>query len=496
MRATSAPSAKKSPAATSSPDLATLTLLALVTVILLLSPAGAQQPDRSKPPQPGRPPSLTLPVVQKRALSNGIPVWIVERHAVPVVSVDLMLTTGSAADPVGSYGLAQMTAAMLDEGAGTRDSLALADEIDYLGATMGANTTFDATSVSLFVPVARLDQALPLFADIALRPTFPQQELDRMKAEWLVEFQQVADDPTSMARLAYPRVLYGQEHRFGTGLSGTPAVVQALTREQLAAFHAARYRPDKAAFFVVGDVRADAVLAQLETQFGTWKAGPLEPEPVVNAGTQHGPRHIYLVDKPGAAQSVVRIGWLGVDRATPDYFALEVLNTILGGSFTSRLNQNLRETHGYTYGARSGFDMRRLAGPFVATAAVQTDKTAEAVHEFFVELEGIRKPIPAAELDKAKNNLAYSFPSNFATNSDVAGQLEEQYLYGLPDNYYATYVDRVLAVTPAEVQAAAQKYIQPESFAVVIVGDLKVIRPKLEALKLGPITVVDFKDVL
>lgn len=468
----------------------------LILALLLLLPLQAQPPDRSKPPQVGRPPSLTLPVVQKRALSNGIPVWIVERHAVPVVSVDLMLTTGSAADPAGSYGLAQLTASMLDEGAGSRDALALADELDYLGATVGASTSFDASSVGLYVPVARLDQALPLMADVALHPTFPQAELDRKKAEWLVAFQQVADDPSSMARLAFPRVLYGKEHRFGTGLSGTPAVIEKVTREQLVAFHDARYRPDNAALFVVGDVKADQVMPMLESQFGSWKAGPLQAVPEVKPGAQHGARQLYLVDKPGAAQSVIRIGWLGVDRSTPDYFALEVLNTILGGSFTSRLNQNLRETHGYTYGARSGFDMRRIPGPFVATAAVQTDKTAEAVHEFFVELEGIRKPIPAAELDKAKNNLAYSFPSEFATNSDVAGQLEEQYLYGLPDDYYATYVEKVLAVTPAEVQAAAEKYIQPESFAVVIVGDLKVIRPKLEALKLGPITVVDFKDVL
>lgn len=465
-------------------------------LLALCLPLQAQLPDRTNPPQPGRPPSLTLPVVQKRTLSNGIPVWIVERHAVPVVSLDLMLTTGSAADPVGSYGLAAMTATMLDEGAGPRDSLALADELDFLGATVSASTGFDASSVGLYVPVARLKEALPLMADVALRPTFPAKELERIKAEWLVAFQQIEDDPSSMAQLTYPRVLFGPEHRFGTSTSGTPAVIARLTREDLAAFHAARYRPDQAALFVVGDVKADAIMPLLESQFGAWKAGPVAEVPRVVPGTQHGARHIYLVDKPGAAQSVVRIGWLGVDRATPDYFPLVVLNTILGGSFTSRLNQNLRETHGYTYGARSSFDMRRLPGPFVATAAVQTDKTAEAVHEFFVELDAIRKPIPEAELTKAKNNLAYSFPSSFATNSDVAGELQEQYLYGLPDDFFATYVDRVLAVTSADVQAVAQKYIQPDNFAVVIVGDLKVIRPKLEALKLGPITVVDFKDVL
>lgn len=466
----------------------------LLLVLLLVSPVLGQ--DRTRPPESGRPPSLTLPTVHKRALSNGIPVWVVERHQVPVVAVDLLLTSGSASDPAGAYGMASLTAGMLDEGAGARDALALADELDYLGASLGASTSYDATSVGLYVPVARLAQALPVMADVVLRPTFPAAELERRRTELLVEFSRLSDDPGTIARLAFPHALFGPEHRYGTGLVGRMAFVKAVNREQLAAFHASRYRPEKAAFIVVGDVKVDEVVGLLEAQFGSWKAtGPVE-ESGVAAPAQHGPRTVYLVDKPGAAQSVIRIGRVGVDRATPDYFALEVLNTILGGSFTSRLNQNLREKNGYTYGARSGFDMRRLPGPFVATAAVQTDKTAEAVREFFVELDGMKKPVPEGELIKARNNVAYGFPSSFATNQDVAGQLEEQLLYGLPDDYYATYVDKILAVTPAEVQAAAEKQLQTDSVAVVIVGDVKVIRPKLEALKLGPIKVVELNELL
>lgn len=465
----------------------------LLLIMLLVAPVLGQE---RRPPESGRPPSLTLPTVHKRTLSNGIPVWVVERHQVPVVAVDLLLTSGSASDPVGAYGLASMTAGMLDEGAGTRDALALADELDYLGASLGASTSYDATSVGLYVPVARLAQALPVMADVVLRPTFPAAELERRRTELLVEFSRVSDDPGTIARLAFPHVLFGSEHRFGTGLTGRMAFVKAVTREQLAAFHASRYRPEKAAFIVVGDVKVDEVVDLLEAQFGNWKAGAPAEEPTVVASAQHGPRAVYLVDKPGAAQSVIRIGRVGVDRATPDYFALEVLNTILGGSFTSRLNQNLREKNGYTYGARSGFDMRRLPGPFVATAAVQTDKTAEAVREFFVELDGMKKTVPEGELSKARNNVAYGFPSSFATNQEVAGQLEEQLLYGLPDDYYATYVDKILAVTPAEVQAAAAKQMQTDSMAVVIVGDVKVIRPGLEALKLGPIKVVELKELL
>jgi zinc protease len=235
----------------------------------------------------------------------------------------------------------------------------------------------------------------------------------------------------------------------------------------------------------------------LEQTFGSWKptgtAGKPAPLP---APEQLSTRQIYIVDKPGAAQSQIRIGWVGVPRATPDYPTLQVLNTILGGSFTSRLNTNLRETHGYAYGAFSGFDERVTAGPFSARAGVQTDKTAEALKEFFNEFAGILKPIPSDELEKAKNYVALGFPSEFETTSDLARKLEEQIVHNLPDEYFPSYIRSIVQVTGSGVEKAAARYIQPDKFAVVVVGDRKVIEAPIRALKLGPVEVLTVEQVL
>jgi zinc protease len=238
------------------------------------------------------------------------------------------------------------------------------------------------------------------------------------------------------------------------------------------------------------------VVAALEKQFGGWKAAlPIKRVEVPRA-QQLSQGQIYIVDKRGAEQSQIRIGWVGVPRNNPDYFPLQVLNTVLGGSFTSRLNQNLREEHGYAYGASSVFDMRLSAGPFIAAAGVQTDKTSEAVREFFNELNGIAKPIPADELAKAKNYIALSFPSDFETTRDLAGNAEQLIVYKLPDNFYERYIANIQAVTADAVQKAAVKYIQPTKFAVVIVGDRKTIEPGVRALNLLPVRVMTVDEAL
>ncbi|MEW6282333.1 MAG: pitrilysin family protein [Candidatus Eremiobacterota bacterium] len=468
-------------------------LLALL-LILLSASALAQKPDRSVAPRVQRPPALRPLHIERRKLRNGVPVLVVERHKLPVVSVSLILRAGSAADPPGRHGLANLTAGLLEEGAGTRNALEFADELDYLGAALGADVGFDGTEVELYVPVARLKPALDLMADMVLRPTFPEGELERVRKEMLVGFEQLRDDPESIASLAFPRILFGQ-HRYGTPGFGTAGQVSAITRADLVSFHAAHYRPDRAFFVAVGDVRTDEIVALLDEAFGAW-GGAAGPAPEVPDPPQRAGRTVYLVDKPGAAQSEIRIGWVGVPRTTPDYYSIQVMNTVLGGSFTSRLNQNLREQHGYTYGAGSRFSMRRSSGPFVAYAAVQTDKTAEAVREFLVELERIRQPVPEAELTRARNYLAFSYPADFETCQQVSGNLAEVELYGLPPDTLAAYVDRILAVSADDVARVARAYVQPDNFAVVVVGDLKAIRPGLEKLKLGPIQVVPLEDAL
>jgi predicted Zn-dependent peptidase len=456
-----------------------------------------QAPDRSAPPKAGPPPRLQLPAVQKHALTNGLRVWVIERHTVPTAQVVLVIRSGSAADPAGRYGLASFTAAMLTEGAAGKGSLAIADELDYLGADLGASSSFDATQVGLSVPVARLAPALAIMADTVIRPDFPQEELDRLREQRLTSLRTAKDNPPAISAIAFPLLVYGRGHRYGTTGGGTSEAITGITRDDLRQFHAAHFRPDQAAIVVAGDVTPATVLPLLESAFGAWRApAGAPPASVLPAPQQVKARTVTIVDKPGAPQSVIQIGAVGVPRSTPDYFALEVLNTALGGSFTSRLNQNLREEHGYTYGARSGFDMRRAAGPFSAAASVQTDKTAEAVGEFFKELNGIRVPIPADELGKAKNYVALSFPGEFETSADLAGMFAQLIVYDLPDDYYSTYVDRVLAVTGAEVERAAQQHIQPDRLAVVIVGDRQAIEPKVRALALGPLQVLTVNDVV
>jgi predicted Zn-dependent peptidase len=469
----------------------------LASLVLSAGAIAAQQaPDRSKPPVPGPAPALTLPPIEKHTLSNGLPVWVVGMHEVPVVNISLVVKAGAAADPIGRYGVANFTSAMLDEGAGTRSALELADAIDFLGASLSTTSSFDASTVRLHTPVSKLDEALPLMADVALRPTFPGDELERLRKERLTSLLQTRDNPSGLASAAFARLVFGPRHRYGTLAMGNDATNAEMSPADLKSFHAAYYQPRNAHLLVVGDVRSASILPKLEQMFGGWKNGAAATRPDVSAATQHGARQIYLIDKPGAAQSQIRIGWVGVPRNSPDFYVLDVLNTVLGGSFTSRLNQNLREQHGYAYGAGSIFDMRASAGPFFASAGVQSDKTVESLREFFKELEGIRQPIPADELTRAKNLQALGFPGTFETTSGMAGNLIDLIVYNLPERFLTEYVAKIQAVSAAEAQKAAAAYIQPDKFAVVIVGDLAKIEQPIRDAKLGPVRVVTVDEIL
>ena len=466
-------------------------LIALLFLCLAVAVSAQQPPDRTKPPAVGPAPALKLPTIQKSKLANGVGVWIVEQHEVPIAQINLIVRSGSSADPIGKYGLGNLTAAMLDEGAGTRSSLEIADALDFLGANLSTVSSFDASAVRLNVPVKRLGEALPIMADVSLRPTFPQSDLDRLRKERLTSLLQARDNVAALVSIAFPRIVFGPTHRYGTSATGLQPAIESFTVDDLRNFYRAHYRPDNATLLVVGDVTPATVLPMLEKAFGTWKSEGIAPlDAQVPTAPQLTKRTIYIVDKPAAVQSQIRIGWVGVPRSTPDYAAIEVMNTILGGSFTSRLNQNLREKNGYTYGASSIFDMRMSAGPFLAAAGVQTDKTADALREFFVELNGILDPIPAAELAKAKNYVALGFPGEFETTGDLARKLEELVIYNLPDTTFSNFVGAVNALTGADIQKVAARYVQPDKMAVVVVGDRAAVEANIRALNLGPIEIV------
>jgi predicted Zn-dependent peptidase len=468
--------------------------------MLLAAPLPAQtasnaKPDRSKPPALGPVRPLKLPPVQKLQLANGLPVLLVELHEVPVVQLNVVARAGAGADPRDKPGLASLTANLLDEGAGSRSALQIADELDYLGADLQTRAGWDATTVALHVPLKRLAAALPIFADVVLRPTFPAAELDRVRKDRLTELLQLRDEPSAIASVAFANSLYGREHRYGTPVIGTEASVRGFSRADLALFHERTFTPASSAIVVVGDVTAASIQKELEQAFGGWKAAQGSVPAPVPAARQVQARGIWIVDRPGSAQSEIRIGRIGPPRSTADYFPLTVMNTILGGSFTSRLMQNLREEHGYAYGARSSFDYRLSTGPFVAGAAVQTDKTAPALTEFFNELDAIRKTVTEAEVAKAKNYVALSFPSDVEASGDIAARLEEQFVHGLPDGWLDSYVSKVTAVTLADVKRVAEQYIDPTKVAIVVVGDRQKIEPEIRALNLGPIRVQSVEEV-
>ena len=457
-------------------------------------PVTAQQPDRTAPPPLEEPPTLTLPAIQQFTLGNGLPVMLMEKHQVPVVQVTVLVGVGTANDPAERIGLASMVGDMLDEGAGDRDALALADAVDFLGARLSTGAGTSSTTASLYVAVDKLDDALPLLADVVLRPTFPPDELERKRASRLTSLLQAFDEPRAIASVLFARALYG-EHPYGNTPLGTVASINALGVDDLRRFHADYFTANNATVIVVGDLTRDVIESQLEQVFGGWATGdvPATGLPTVPPVRE---REVLLVDKPGAPQSEIRIGRIAAPRLTDEYFALQVLNTVLGGSFTSRLNQNLREDKGWTYGAGSSFGYRTLPGPFLASSAVQTDVTADALQEFFKEFDAIRQPVPAEELTRAKNYEALGFPAAFQSVRGIARSLEEIVEYDLPRDYLNHYVDRILAVTERDVQDVARRYITPDRFAIVIVGDRETIEPGIRALNLGRVGVLSVEDVL
>ncbi len=459
-------------------------LTASLAGLLLCSQTLSQNADRSKPPELGPPPSLTLPTMQKATLSNGITVVVMEKHNVPLVQINLELRVGAALESEDKIGLASLTASMLKEGAAGKSSLELADAIDYLGASISTGAGVHTTGISLHTTLSKFDRAFDLFADIILHPTFPAKELERLRKERLTSLVQMYDQPTAIASIAAAKILFGKDHAYGRGTMGTEKTIKGFSIDDVRDFYGKYYVAANAAFVVVGDIKTADVIAKLEKAFGNWPKGEVTAITVPVAKQVKG-RTIYLIDKPDAPQSVVRICRVGVERTTSDYFPIMVMNTILGGSFSSRLNNNLREKHGYTYGAGSGFDMRPVPGAFTASSSVQTAVTDKALTEFMNELNGIRKPVSEQELTRAENYMALGYPGDFETVTEIASQLGELKLYNLPDDYFNTYIKNVLAVTLADVQLVAKKYVDPENIAIIIVGDRRNIEKGLEGLKLG-----------
>ena len=446
--------------------------------------------DRSQPPRLGSVRPLTVPAVQERTLPNGLRILVAEHRELPVVDARLVVRGGGAANPRSLPGVSGLVSQMLMEGTTSRTALQIADQEAYLGVDVGSFSGWDESVVSVHAPKAVLDSALALFADIALHPAFAAKELDRVRKDRLTALLQQRDQAPTIASLAANSILFGESHPYGRPLQGTEASVQRLSRADLRSFYDRYFRPNNATLIVVGDIDADEVVRRAEQLFGAWTRGTVPPVNVAKA-TAPTANRVYLIDKPGAPQTSVRIATVGVERATTDYFPLLVMNTVLGDAFTSRLNNTLREKRGFTYGAGSGFAMRRAAGPFIAQAEVTAAKTDSALMEFMSELKGIREPVPAAELEKAKQYIQLQLPGDFETSRDITARLQAIATYDLPLDYYNSYAQRIAAVTQADVQRVAQQYVTPDKLAIVLVGDRKTIEEGVRAANLGQLELRD-----
>lgn len=442
----------------------------------------------AKLPKPGPDPKFALPPIEKTKLSNGMDLWMVEQHELPIVSMNMVFRTGSSNEPADKTGIAQATSTLLDDGTATRSAADIANQLQSIGANMNSGSGWDSTNVTMQTLTRNLDKAIDIYADVIQNPVFPATELESLRGRQLVGLRQQKSNPNAISDVVYNKVLYGS-HAYGR--TNTEASIKAITREDLVSYYGSTYRPNNATLIVVGSFDKAALKSQLEKAFGGWKAGDVSAKSLGNA-TPLEKAGVYIVDRPNSAQSVVSVGQVGVDRMNPDYYPLVVMNTILGGGFTSRINMNLREDKGYTYGARSGFTFRRGAGPFSAGGDIQTAVTKEAIAEIMKELDGIRggRPVTQKELDYNKQSLIRRYPSGFETVGAISGQLSNLVVYGLPDSYFNEYISKVNAVTIEDVDRVAKKYLDPSKMAIVIVGDRKAIEPGLKDLGY-PITILD-----
>jgi zinc protease len=450
--------------------------------------------DRSKAPEIGTPPTLKLPKLQRATLSNGLRVVLAERHEVPLVNFWMTSDAGYAADEFAAPGTASMTMALLTGGTKTRNALEISDQVQLLGADLRANSNLDLSTVHLSALKAKLDPSLELFADVILNPSFPEADFKRQQKLQLAAIEREKNTPVQMALRVFPELLYGPKHAYGNPLtgSGTSGSVTKMTREDLAKFHDVWIRPNDSTLVVVGDTTLTELTPKLEKYFAGWKAGKT---PAKNVGTvQQAPKSVvYLVDKPGALQSVIIAGHVAPPTNNPKEIAIEAMNDGLGGNFAARLNMNLREDKHWSYGAQTRLVAARGQRPFMAIAPVQTDKTKESMAEMNKEFHGILgdKPLTPEELGKIQANETLSLPGSRETVDEVGASIVDLVHYGLPDDYYETFAGKVRALKTSDLNDAAKSVVHPDNMIWVVVGDRAKIEAGIKELNLGEVKLMD-----
>jgi predicted Zn-dependent peptidase len=444
--------------------------------------------DRSSLPPLGALPPFQFPRIDRHSFPSGLKVWTVEHRAVPLITVLVLVRRGAAADPVGQEGLAAITGDMLDEGCGPLDALALHEALGRIGAQLDTEVGSDATMLGLTVLSRFVDRAADLIAGMIRQPRLEERDFERVRDLRLNRLVQLRDMPPALADRAFTELVYGG-HPYGHLSIGSEETLRALSLDDIRTFHEGGYVPPNVTVIAAGDASHAGLAALVERAFGDWSPGRgLEAdERAVLAAPPPPKARLALLHKPAAAQSELRIGHMSVARNHPDYLQLLVLNMVLGGQFVSRINMNLREDKGYTYGARTGFEARRGPGPFLLQASVQSEATAEAIRESIYEIAAIRgeRPVTPQELETGRAALTRGYPRNFETAEQVARAAAQMALHDLPEDYFTTFVPRVLAIDERAVTEAAARHLDPMRLLTIIVGDRERVAPALAQLALG-----------
>ena len=450
--------------------------------------------DRSTVPEATDPKPAKFPEFSRTTLASGLDIIVVERPSIPVVDFSLVFDAGYAADRADLQGEASMTMAMLDEGAGKLDALEISEQLASLGATLASGAGLDTASVGLSALNENLDASLKLFADVVLNPTFPANELERLRSQYRTRIQQEKSQPMSMALRVLPGLLYGEGHVYAQPLtgSGTEKTIDAINRADLVDWHETWFRPNNATLLIVGDTTLDEIVPRIEKLFSDWEPAAV-PKKTIATVERTAEDVIYLIDKPGAEQSILFAGQLVVPMDNPDETAIEAFNDILGGQFSARINMNLREEKHWSYGARTTIIPTSAQRPFFAYAPVQTDKTAESLAEILREIKEIRaeNPPQADELARVQNSNTMSLSGRWETNGAVLGALGEIVSFGLPDDYWGTYAERLNKISVEQVSAVGINMLDPEQLTLVVIGDREKIQQKLEQLDIGRIQLLN-----
>jgi zinc protease len=450
--------------------------------------------DRSKLPEPGPPSSLNLPPMQRATLSNGLKIVLAERHTAPVVNFSLMVDSGYSADSSDSPGVVTFSQRMLEEGTPTRDSLKIGEELESLSANFNAGSNLDWATVNLNTLKINMDKALEIYGDLILHPAFPQKEFARLQKDRLAAIQREKVQPQTMAMRVVPGLLYGTGHPYSRPMTGTgtEASVRKMTREDLVKFHDTWFKPNNSILLVVGDTTLAEVKPKLERLFAGWKPGDV-PKKNVPQVEQPAKDLVYLIDRPGSEQSVIFGAQLAPPSNDPDVIPLRLVNDVFGGTFSSRINMNLREDKHWSYGVFSTLPQARGQRPYLSVSAVQTDKTQESLAELVKEYGDVTgsRPIAAGELQDAQKNATLGLAGSFETVQQLAGAYSNILQYNLPEDYYNTYTQKALALTPDQANAIAKRFIQPDHLIWVVVGDMSKVEAGVRSLKLGEVKKID-----